>query len=232
MESSKFKTVRDSYAEWREFTTSFGLNRQICPDFTNEVSGSIPTPERYDQKLKTQDWRWSFISSLSIGQGEILVTPLQIANMACIFANRGYYLTPHIVRPSKREAGKIKKHTIDVARSHFDVVVEGMAMATASGTARGAVIDSMVVCGKTGTAENPHGDDHSIFMAFAPKDNPRIAIAIYIENGGFGARYAVPIGGLIMEKYLKGKIAPWKKTIEERMLNADLINPKEPEQEE
>ena len=232
LESSKFKTVRDSYAEWREFTTSFGLNSQICPDFTNEVSGSIPTPERYDQKLKTQDWRWSFISSLSIGQGEILVTPLQIANMACIFANRGYYLTPHIVRPSKREAGRIKKHTIDVARSHFDVVVEGMAMATAGGTARGAVIDSMVVCGKTGTAENPHGDDHSIFMAFAPKDNPRIAIAIYIENGGFGARYAVPIGGLIMEKYLKGKIAPWKKTIEERMLNADLINPKEPEQEE
>ncbi|MDE5611715.1 MAG: penicillin-binding protein 2, partial [Odoribacter sp.] len=231
LESGRFKSVRDSYAEWREFTASFGLNHQICPDFTNEVSGSIPTPERYDQKLKTQDWRWSFISSLAIGQGEILVTPLQIANMACVFANRGYYMTPHIVRPSKEESNKIKKYTVDVARAHFDVVVEGMALAATGGTARGAVIDSIVICGKTGTAENPHGDDHSIFMAFAPKDNPKIAIAIYIENGGFGAKYAVPIGGLIMEKYLKRRIAPWRKAIEERMLNADLMNPKEPEKE-
>ncbi|MDE6452483.1 MAG: penicillin-binding protein 2, partial [Odoribacter sp.] len=197
---------------------------QICPDFTNEVSGLIPTVSKYDQKLKTPNWRWSFISSVSIGQAELLETPLQIANMACVFANRGYYITPHIVRPSKDETDKIKKHTVDAERCHFDVVVEGMAMAATGGTAHGAAIDSIVICGKTGTAENPHGDDHSIFMAFAPKDNPRIAIAIYIENGGFGARYAVPIGGLIMEKYLKGKIDPKKKALEERMLNANLID--------
>lgn len=224
LESNKFNNVRDSYAEWREFACSFGLGQQICPDFTNEVSGLIPTVGKYDQKLKTQNWRWSYISSVSIGQGELLETPLQIANMACIFANRGYYITPHIVRSSEINSDKIKKYTIDAERRHFDVIVDGMAMAATSGTARGAVIDSIVICGKTGTAENPHGDDHSIFMAFAPKDNPRIAIAIYIENGGFGARYAVPIGGLIMEKYLKGEIAPKKKALEERMLNANLID--------
>lgn len=145
--------------------------------------------------------------------------------MACVLANRGYYITPHIVRPFADESDKIRKYTVDAERKHFDIVVEGMAMAATGGTARGAIIDSIVICGKTGTAENPHGADHSIFMAFAPKDNPRIVIAIYIENGGFGAQYAVPIGGLIMEKYLKGEISPRKKPIEERMMNSNLIEP-------
>lgn len=117
-----------------------------------------------------------------------------------------------------------EEFTLQVEKD-FDIVVEGMAMAATGGTARGAIIDSIVICGKTGTAENPHGADHSIFMAFAPKDNPRIVIAIYIENGGFGAQYAVPIGGLIMEKYLKGEISPRKKPIEERMMNSNLIEP-------
>ncbi len=225
LESNKFKSVRDSYAEWRKFVCSFGLGTQICPDFSNEVSGLVPTLSKYDQKLKTENWQWSFISSVSIGQAEILETPLQIANMACVLANRGYYITPHIVRPFADESDKIRKYTVDAERKHFDIVVEGMAMAATGGTARGAIIDSIVICGKTGTAENPHGADHSIFMAFAPKDNPRIVIAIYIENGGFGAQYAVPIGGLIMEKYLKGEISPRKKPIEERMMNSNLIEP-------
>lgn len=225
LENKKYESVRDAYIAWREFITSFGLGSKICPDFTNEVSGSVPAPIVFDHKYRTQDWRWSYIMSLSIGQGELLLTPLQITNMVCAIANRGYYITPHIVRPLEEMDNQIVKHTIDCDRKYFDIVIEGMAMAASAGTARGASIDSVVFCGKTGTAQNPHGEDHSIFMAFAPKDNPQIAIGIYIENGGFGAQYAVPIGGLIMEKYLKGEISPRKKAIEERMLNANLLAP-------
>lgn len=226
LESNKFRNVRDSYSVWREFICSFGLGSPICPDFSNEISGSVPTLAKYDRKLSTQDWRWSYIMSLSIGQGELELTPLQIANMACVIANRGHYMTPHIVRPLENGINKVEKHTVEVDEKYFDIVIEGMSMAAnTGGTAKGASIDSVVICGKTGTAQNPHGEDHSIFMAFAPKDNPKIVISIYIENGGFGAQYAVPIGGLIMEKYLKGEISPRKKAIEERMLNANLINP-------
>lgn len=164
------------------------------------------------------------MSSVSIGQGEILQTPIQMANMACVLANRGYYITPHIVRPLNSDSTVIRKHVVDAAKEHFDVVVEGMMLAASKGTAKGAMIDSVLIAGKTGTAQNPHGEDHSIFIAFAPKDNPKIAIAIYIENGGFGAQYAVPIGGLIMEKYLKGEISQKKKSIEERMINSSLIS--------
>lgn len=225
LENKKYESVRDAYIAWREFISSFGLGSKICPDFTNEVSGSVPAPIVYDHKYRTKDWRWSYITSLSIGQGELLLTPLQITNMACAIANRGHYITPHIVRPLEGMNNQIVKHTIDCDRKYFDIVIEGMAMAASAGTARGASIDSIIFCGKTGTAQNPHGDDHSIFMAFAPKDNPKIAIGIYIENGGFGAHYAVPIGGLIMEKYLKGEISPRKKAIEERMLNSNLLAP-------
>lgn len=225
LENDKYKNVRNSYIHWREFMCSFGLSSKICPDFTNEVSGSIPSPEFIDKKNKTQNWRWSYIMSYSIGQGELLLTPLQIANMACAIANRGYYMTPHIVRPLEEVGNRVEKHVIPCDRKNFEVVIEGMELAASAGTARGAAIDSVVICGKTGTAQNPHGDDHSIFMAFAPKDNPKIAIAIYIENGGFGAQYAVPIGGLLMEKYLKGQISPRKKAIEERMMNSSLVTP-------
>ena len=231
LEDQKYKNVRDAYIDWREFICSFGLGSRICPDFTNENSGSVPSPSLYDHKFRTKDWRWSYITSLSIGQGELELTPLQITNMACALANRGYYMTPHIVRPLQGIDHQITKHTIDCDSKYFDIVIEGMAMAATGGTARGAAIDSVIFCGKTGTAQNPHGEDHSIFMAFAPKDNPRIAIGIYIENGGFGAQYAVPIGGLIMEKYLKGKISPRKKAIEERMINANLLSPEKPRQE-
>lgn len=225
LEDNKYKNVRQSYADWREFICSFGLGSKICPDFTNELSGSVPDVAQYDRGFKTQDWRWSYIMSLSIGQGELLVTPLQIANMACVLANRGYYMTPHIVRPVEGQEDRVQKHLVDCDRKNFEVVVEGMAMAGTAGTARGAALDSIVICGKTGTAQNPHGDDHSIFMVFAPKDNPKIVMAIYIENGGFGAQYAVPIGGLILEKYLKGSISPRKQELEKRMMESSLIKP-------
>ncbi len=225
LENNKYENVRDSYKSWREYICSFGLGSKICPDFTNETTGSVPSVALYDRKYNTTDWRWSYIMSLSIGQGELLVTPLQIANMACILANRGYYMTPHIVRPSEGIENRIERHEIQVDRPYFDIVVDGMSMAATAGTARGASIDSIAICGKTGTAQNPHGDDHSIFMVFAPKENPKIAMAVYIENGGFGAQYAVPIAGLLIEKYLKGCISPHKKALEQRMMESSLITP-------
>ena len=224
LENDKYENVRESYKAWRDFICSFGLGEQICPNFSNELSGSVPTVALYDKIYKTKVWRWSYIMSLSIGQGELLLTPLQIANMACVIANRGFYITPHIVRPIDEIDNQIKKHTVDCAPEHFDAVVEGMAMAASGGTARRAAIDSIEICGKTGTAQNPHGDDHSIFMTFAPKDNPKIVISVYIENGGFGSAYAVPIAGLLLEKYLTGSISPKKKAVEKQMMEADLIN--------
>lgn len=231
LENSGSPSVRDAYGKWKEYITSFGLGQTICPDFLNEKSGSIPPQEHYDRIYKTKNWRWTYITSLSIGQGELLITPLQIANIACCLANRGHYMTPHIVRPVKGMDNNVEKHTIQIDKEHFEVVIDGMQLAASEGTARSAGIDSLIVCGKTGTVQNPHGDDHSVFMAFAPRENPQIAIAVYVENGIWGATYAAPIAGLIMEKYLKGKISPRKKALEQRMLEASLIKTVQSEQD-
>ena len=151
-----------------------------------------------------------------------MVNPLQIANMACCIANRGFYVTPYIVRAIGDSTINYEKHNININKKHFDVVIDGMEQAITGGTAKGAVMDNVVVCGKTGTAQNPHGEDHSIFMVFAPRENPKIAMAIYIENGGFGATYAVPIGGLILEKYLNGEISEKKRAVEKRIMTSSL----------
>ena len=227
----KYGSSQNAITVWKDHMVSQGFGYKLGVDLPGEKRGLIPNAQFYDKAYRGR-WNGLTVISIAIGQGEILATPLQIANMACVLANRGYYMTPHIVRPIEGANNQVEKHTVDCDRKYFDIVVEGMAMAASSGTARGASIDSVVICGKTGTAQNPHGEDHSIFMAFAPKDNPKIVIAIYIENGGFGAQYAVPIGGLIMEKYLKGKIAPRKKAIEERMLNSNLIIPETPKKEQ
>ena len=223
LENSKYPNVREAYGNWRKYVMSFGLGQKICPDFRNELSGSIPSQEYYDKVHKTKNWHWMYIMSLSIGQGELLITPLQIANIAACIANRGYYMTPHIVRPSEQVSNYVEKHIVPIDRKNFEIVIDGMQMAAGGGTARSASIDSIIVCGKTGTVQNPHGADHSVFMAFAPKENPKIAIAVYVENGIWGATYAAPIAGLIMEKYLTGKISPRKKDLEQRMMNANLL---------
>ncbi len=220
LESSKFKSVRDAYINWRSYILQFGLGQKIAPEFSSASAGLIPSADFFDKQFNTKKWSWSYISSISIGQGEILVNPLQIANMACCIANKGYYITPHIVRNIGDSTLAYEKHNINISKRHFDVVIDGMEQAITGGTARGAMLDSITVCGKTGTAQNPHGEDHSIFMVFAPRENPKIAMAIYIENGGFGATYAVPIGGLILEKYLTGKISNRKKSVEERIMNS------------
>ena len=163
---------------------------------------------------------------MSIGQGEVLATPLQIANLCATIANRGYFYTPHIVKeiadsvidPVYRE--NRKPH---IKKQYYENIAEGMRMAVLGGTCRGANLPGIEVCGKTGTAQNPHGKDHSAFIGFAPYHNPRIAVAVYVENAGFGATYGVPIGSLMIERYLNGEISPARKGIEERMMTSNTI---------
>lgn len=228
LENGKYGSVREAYGAWRKYVLSFGLGQTICPDFMNENSGSIPTQEYYDKVFRTTNWYYTYIMSLSIGQGELMITPLQMANIVTCIANRGFYITPHIVRPDRPDTLKTtEKHILPIDKPFFDCIADAMEEAVISGTARSAANDSVRVCGKTGTIQNPHGKDHSAFFAFAPKENPQIAIVAYVENGEWGASYAAPIAGLLIEKYLTGKIAGTKKYLEQRMLEADLIHHKQ-----
>ena len=184
----------------------------------------------YDKFFGAGHWNALTIRSLSIGQGEMLLTPLQLSNMVSLIANRGYYIDPHLVKNIQEYDGsqrvlQFDKHTVDAGRENYEMIVEGMEQVVESGTARlTAKIDSLTYCGKTGTVQNPHGEAHSAFVAFAPKINPKIAIAVYIENGVSGARYAAPIASLIIEKYLKGKISPKRQHFEDAMINSDLVS--------
>ena len=178
----------------------------------------IPNAGYYDKAYRGS-WNGLTIISIAIGQGEVTVTPLQIANLGATIANRGYFITPHVVKQIEGEPlapeYKEKRYTM-VDKVHYDEVVEGMRNAVLGGTCRAANLPDIEVCGKTGTAQN-HGRDHSAFMGFAPMNNPKIAIAVYVENGGWGATYGVPIGKLMIEKYLKGKLSP-----EDEVLATDI----------
>lgn len=192
-----------------------------------EVSGNVPSVEYYDKYFGKNHWRSMTIRSLSIGQGELLITPLQMANMMAIIANRGFYYNPHIVKAINRENGieynRPDKKVTMVESRHFQPVIDGMYLVYNSerGTARWYRDADIVMCGKTGTVQNPHGKDHSVFTAFAPMDDPKIAIAVVVENAGFGSTYAAPIATLMMKKYLQGDFE--KPYYEEIILEANMI---------
>lgn len=198
---------------------------------TNENKGNIPTVEYYDKIYGEGRWKASTIISLGIGQGEFAITPLQLANITAIIANRGVAVSPHIVKREDRlkyqdlvdEPVTTEQYRIPIDRRHFDTVCEGMRQVVTDGTARIAQYGEETVCGKTGTAQNPHGDDHSIFTGFAPLDNPGIAVVCIIENGGYGSRYAAPIASLAMEKYLTRTISEDRLRLEKKMRDANLI---------
>ena len=195
-------------------------------DLPGEGRGFIPNENYYNKIYGEGRWSANTIISVSIGQGEILATPLQIANLGAAIANRGWFITPHVVKEIQDtvlpEIYTTKRYpTID--RRHFEEVAEGMRMAVTGGTCRLANLPDIEVCGKTGTAQNPHGKDHSAFLGFAPYHNPKIAICVYVQNAGFGATYGVPIGSLLIERYLKGSIAPERKYIEDNMLNSNTL---------
>jgi penicillin-binding protein 2 len=213
LENPVYPTVTDAYNKWKDYLDQFGFGRKLGTDFVNELTGFIPASGFYDRRYGKGRWKALMVISNAIGQGEVGTTPLQMANMASAIANRGFYLSPHIVKTIGNLPNKTgdfeTKHFIGIDSVNFEYMVEGMDQAVNGGagaTASIAALSNITVCGKTGTAQNPHGKDHSIFVAFAPKDNPKIAIAVYVENAGFGATYAAPVGSLLIEKYLKGEI--------------------------
>lgn len=218
------------YQVWRDYIMSFGFGQRIGTELTSEVKGNIPEVAYYDKYFGSGRWNSMTIRSLAIGQGEILVTPLQMANMVAIVANRGYYITPHLVKAIQdtnrvfREL-KFEKKLTNINPEYFPVIIEGMQAVIEETRLRMTVhLDSIIICGKTGTVQNPHGADNSTFVAFAPRDNPKIAIAVYIENAGFGATYAAPIAGLLIEKYLNDSIAPRRKDLEQRLIETNLLH--------
>jgi penicillin-binding protein 2 len=206
---------------------SFGLGTKFNTDLPMEYAGIVPSNEFYDKYYGKNHWKSLTIISLAIGQGELGTTPLQLANMTAAIANRGYYYPPHLVtaiddQPIKNRFTEKQFTTIDP--KYFEPVIDGMAMVfQQGGTGYRSRLDSIVMCGKTGTAQNPHGEDHSIFICFAPKDNPQIALAVFVENGGGGSKYAAPIASLMVEKYLTDTIT--RPALEKPVLEANLIDP-------
>ena len=232
LENGKNGSIAESMDRWKEYVESFGFGKKLGSDFPSELGGFIPGSKYYNKVYGKGGWKATTVISLSIGQGEIGCTPLHLANFCATLANRGYYYTPHIIKDSEHvkidERFKERNYTL-VDTVHFHKVIGGMYRAVNSGygsggTASVAAVKGLDICGKTGTAQNPHGDDHSVFICFAPKDNPKIAVAAYVENGGFGASWAAPIASLLTEKYLTGEISDERKALEERVLNGNLLH--------
>lgn len=205
----KYRSVQDAMDVWRDYMVSMGFGYKLGIDLPGEKRGMIPNADYYDRNYNGS-WNGLTIVSISIGQGEVTLTPLQIANLGATIANRGYYYAPHVVRKVKGEpldTAYARRHYTKATRRAYDYVVAGMRESALRGTCAALRGYEFEPCGKTGTAQN-RGRDHSVFMGFAPMNNPRIAIAVYVENGGWGANYGVPIGGLMMEQYLNGKLSP------------------------
>jgi penicillin-binding protein 2 len=211
--------------KWYRYIRSFGLGDVFDTDVSGQRPGLIPNSKFYDKWYGHHTWAFSTIRSISIGQGEVKLTPLQMANIVAIIANKGWYYTPHFVRSIGHKGPKPefkKRHWTMVNNKHYDAVIEGMRMVVnvPGGTGKMARLEDIVVCGKTGTVQNPHGEDHSVFFAFAPMNKPKIAVAVFVENAGWGGTWEAPIASLIIEKYLKGKVSDPEK--EKRILEAQI----------
>jgi penicillin-binding protein 2 len=225
VKKNNFADAEYGLNKWYKYIRSFGLGKELDADVSGQRPGLIPNSDFYDKWYGHHTWAFSTIRSISIGQGEVKLTPLQMANIVAIIANKGWYYTPHFVK-SIGNSGPLpqfrKKHWTMINRRHFDPVIEGMRLVVNEdgGTGKQARMDNIIVCGKTGTVQNPHGEDHSVFFAFAPMNNPKIAIAVFVENAGWGGSWAAPITQLMIEKYLKGKISDKDK--EKRMIEAQI----------
>ncbi|GBU07000.1 penicillin-binding protein 2 [Bacteroidales bacterium] len=220
----KYSTIDEAFDRWKDLMVLQGFGYKLGIDLPGEKRGFIPNSQSYNNMYKHR-WNAHTVISISIGQGEILSTPIQLCNLAAGIANRGHYYVPHVVKEiqdNDLDTLYTRPHYTGISSRHYDPIVEGMHRAVTGGTCRAANIPDIAVCGKTGTAENI-GKDHSIFMGFAPMDDPKLAISVYIENGGFGATYAVPIGRLMIEKYLNGKISESSQWVEERIRSAIIL---------
>jgi penicillin-binding protein 2 len=225
-----FKEPEKGLDLFNSYVVDFGIGVKTGIDQSNELTGNVPTSGYYYKVYpkKLGGWKSPTIMSMGIGQGELQLTTIQMANLAACIANRGYWISPHIAREFKDKTPipneNRKKTTVKIAREHFEQVITGMEACVQRGTARIAMVEGVSVCGKTGTSQNVHGDDHSVFFAFAPKDDPKIAIAVFVENAGWGASYAAPIASLMIEKYLKGEIPEGRKVLQKRMTDASLMD--------
>ena len=216
------KDIHKPYEKWRNAVMQFGLGQKFTDtDLAEQSSGSIPSTQLYDKFYGKDGWKAITIRSLSIGQGEILVTPLQLANQAACIANEGYYISPHL---NKNDSMRIHRHNLDIHKHHFEVVKEGMNRVMIYGTGRHYAVDSLHMAGKTGTVQNPHGRDHAIFIGFAPVEDPQIAVAVVVENAGFGATWACPVASMMIEQYLTGEVKrrDLRRRIGETVLNESV----------
>ncbi|PID93552.1 MAG: penicillin-binding protein 2 [Bacteroidetes bacterium] len=226
---NKYEEPQIGFNKWKEYVISFGLGHKFQTDLFSERAGNVPNDAYYNRYYGEGHWNALTVRSLAIGQGELLLTPLQMANLTATIANRGYYIKPHFIKQIQQQDG-ITSPTLPshervetgISRKSFKMVIDGMEQVVENGTGRYyARVDSISICGKTGTVQNPHGEDHSIFIAFAPKENPKIAIAVVVENSGFGSTWAAPIASLMIEKYLTGGTT--RTALEEKMSNAIFI---------
>ncbi|MDI1354375.1 MAG: penicillin-binding transpeptidase domain-containing protein [bacterium] len=217
----------DGFIHWRQKVMTFGPGTRLGTDLPFDKPGNVPSPEYYDKIFGKNSWRSNTILSLGIGQAELTLVPLQMANVVAAIANRGYYITPHCIKGigiQKQINSRFKlKHYVGVQNpDYYKNVIDGMQMCLDGGTGYHSRVKDLVICGKTGTAQNPHGKDHSVFLAFSPREEPKIAIACIVENAGFGGTWSAPIVTLMIEKYLKGKTD--RPEIEKRMLETNLLD--------
>ncbi|MDR2233717.1 MAG: penicillin-binding protein 2 [Tannerella sp.] len=221
-----YPTVQEAFDKWRSYMTSLGYGTRLGIDMPSENRGYLPTSQFYDNMNKGRRWSSRTIISTAIGQGEILATPLQICNLAAIIANRGYYVVPHIVKNienNQLDSTYTSRRRTAISSEHFDSIVEGMRNAVVYGTCTGLYMPDIEVCGKTGTVENFKGRDHSACIAFAPRENPKVAISVFIENGGWGAENAIPVARLMLEKMLYGEVSQTSKWIEDRVMRTVIL---------
>lgn len=218
----KYPTAAEGFNEWRRYVMNFGIGKNISKDFTNALKSDVPPESLYNRIYGEGHWNALTIRSLAIGQGELGVTPLHMANAAAVIANRGYYYEPHVIKAVDNDTvrSSIKvKHEVEIEARHFEPVIEGM-----NESIRGLyLIPNLQYCGKTGTIQNPQGTEHGAFEAFAPRNDPEIAVFVYVENSVWGASYAAPIASLVIEKYLNDTIATSRRWIEDRMMEANLL---------
>jgi penicillin-binding protein 2 len=217
---SKYPNIQTAYQAWKDYINSMGFGVKFQSDLPYELKGIIPSVQYFDKKYH-RSWNGNTVVSMGIGQGEAGTTPMQMANFMAIIANKGFYYKPHVVKaigtkntPNTRFSDRIY---VNIEPRHFETIMQGMEMAVLAGTARSAKIEGINVLGKTGTAQNPHGKDHSVFVCIAPKENPKIVVFVLVENAGFGATVAAPIASLITEFYLNRVVK--RKDLEERIMN-------------
>jgi len=226
MDNPKYGKVQQAMDVWKNYMVSLGFGYKLGVDLPFEKRGLIPNSQYYDKWYGKRGWKGATIISNAIGQGEVLATPMQMANFCATIANKGWYITPHLVKSIKGatlDTMYTNKRKAGIDASYYPYIIEGMKDAATHGTAASVAIPGIEICGKTGTAQNPPFPDHSIFICFAPKENPKIAMLVFIENGGYGATWAVPMASLLIEKYLNGSIAENRVWMEERMFNANLM---------